>query len=419
MKSYFIIIFYFIFSFFPIKENSLKIDEYYNHYPTASNIYNYGFSVIKDTSKYLAANTPLPYFFSVIPAKLFNINISINYLRFVNIVFSFLSLLIIYKLFIQLKSSLPIEKSLIIFFYPYFLKVSFTYYMAIYGLFFYLLFLKKNESTNQNYLLSGIIISFAFLSQQFYLSTFFIAFYLLFKDLSKDRFFNILKFASPIVISVLLILILWKGLTPENYRFHGIGFDLTKITAILISIGITSLPFNIFYIYSLKDKPFLKNKNIYQFLLVLVLTIIFTKYFYPIYSEKGGYNLITGISFNFINKIEKFNYIISLFVKSIFIISAILFFYRIILIRNINIFNLKSFLNFNNIEVSIFLLSIGFVFNILLAERHLLPLIITILFYELQKKENKIFIRIILILMSLIGSTYFYYYLYLQQNFYL
>lgn len=152
----------------------MKVDEYYHHVPTIENLNKFGISTITDTTKYFAANTPLPYLITLVPIKIFNFSLTLNYLRTINAIISFICILIIYYLFKTFNTSYRLEKTLIIFFYPYYLKPSFTYYMAIWGISFYLLLLLFLFAYNgkNKYLLAGLIVSFSILSQQFYLPIF-------------------------------------------------------------------------------------------------------------------------------------------------------------------------------------------------------------------------------------------------------
>lgn len=407
----------------------MKIDEYYNHYPTVKNINLNGFNAITDTNKYLAANTPLPYLISLLPLKIFNLRLSIGYLRLVNIIISFITITIIYFLFIKVNSLYPLEKTLILFFYPYFLKTSFTYYMSIFGLLFYFLFLTYYQDEIKNYLISGLLIAFSILSQQFYLTLFFGLILILFLQsiYGYTTIKDIIFFDLPIILLFLPLVYIWKGVVPANYSFHSVEIDLTKITAMLISIGLITLPFNFFYPNNVKIKSLFNNKYIWLLLAFFIISLILSILFYPSFAEKGGYSKITGITFHLVHVFDNFNNLLGMFIKLLLILSGLLNLYFLIFPNgiswkrttickelNINFFH-KKLLGVLRICIISFLF--GFIFNVLMAERHLIPLILSILFYNLIYLSNPTIIRLLLIIYILIGSIYFYQYLFIQQSY--
>lgn len=407
----------------------MKIDEYYNHYPTVKNIYDYGLSAIPDTTKYLAANTPLPYFISVFASKTFNFELSLKNLRLINITFSFFTLLLVYYLFSYFKTEFSLEKILIIFFYPYFLKPSFTYYMAIYGLFFYLLFLIVLLSEEKQYFWAGLFISFAILSQQFYLSIFFGFCLVLLVQFfyNKLKIIEIIKFTLPTIVLTLPLIYIWKGLTPPSFNFHSIGVDLTKMTSVLVSIGVISLPFILYKLYQEREGFFKNFNNRTIILIFLVISFALSSFFYPELEKRGGYEKITGMTFNSISMIENFSFIASFIFKVIIVFIGIIGLYLGIISYfsnrlkqlNLTIFieNIISLNNHKILLINSFFLIIGFSFNILLAERHLLPLIITILIYYLIDFKDIKILRALLFIYFIVGSIHFYYYLFISKSF--
>jgi len=407
----------------------MKIDEYYNHCPTVKNIYDYGISAITDTTKYLVANTPLPYIITVFSSKTFNFNLNLKNLRIINITISFFTLLLINYLFITFKTEFSLEKTLIIFFYPYFIKPSFTYYMAIWGLLFYVLFILQLKSENKKYFLAGLFLSFAVLSQQFYLSIFLGLTFFLFMAFINDKIklTDLLKFILPIFILFFPLIFFWKGLVPPHFNFHSVGFDLTKITSILISIGVIAFPFVLYDLVKNNTNTF-QNRNIIKILISFtIVTLILILFFYPTLEKRGGFGKITGMTFNFINLISDYNLFIGFLLKFTFLFSGILFLYLLIINpsnvkkpfkhseRFLDYFNLPDFISLLKILVLFFV--IGFSFNILLAERHLLPLIVTILFLSLINFNNKLILRLLLLIYLIVGTSYFYYYLYIQNSY--
>jgi len=407
----------------------MKIDEYYNHYPTVNNINQYGIQAVIDTTKYLAANTPFPYLLTTLILKTFDIELNLRNLRLINIIISFFTTILIYKLFLKLSVEYPLEKTLIIFFYPYFIKPSFTYYMSIWGLLFYVLFILQLKSENKKYFLAGLFLSFAVLSQQFYLSIFLGLTFFLFISFINDKIklTDLLKFILPIFILFFPLIFFWKGLVPPHFNFHSVGFDLTKITSILISIGVIAFPFVLYDLVKNKTNTF-QNRNINKILISFtIVTLILILFFYPTLEKRGGFGKITGMTFNFINLISDYNLFIGFSLKFTFLFSGILFLYLLIInpsnvkkpfkhsVRFLDYFNLPDFISLLKILVLFFV--IGFSFNILLAERHLLPLIVTILFLSLINFNNKLILRLLLLIYLIVGTSHFYYYLYIQNSY--
>jgi len=420
---------YFIFGLISLSHNKMKIDEFYNHYPTVTNINNYGLSTVSDTGKYIAANNPLPYFLTVLPARIFGIKLSLRYLRIFNTLVSFFTILLIFFLLIRLKTNFVLEKTLIIFFFPYFLKPSFTYYMAIYGLLFYILFIKFLLNEEKKYLLSGIFIALAIFSQQFYLSIYFGMVFILLVNLfqNKLKWSELAKFTLPTILLFTPLVYIWKGVVPPSFNFHSVGIDLTKITSVFVSTGVIFLPF-VFYELIRKRDYFLSNRQNFKILVfLLIIAIIFAFLFYPDLEKKGGYGKITGITFNFLYSVEQFNFLLAFLLKVLFIFTALTGMSLIFFPQNIvngkqlklkdYLKNLLSLNAINLLKILIFFFALGFSFNILLAERHLLPLIVTILLYHFINFNNLLILRLTLGAYILVGSIYFYYYLFIQESF--
>lgn len=161
-------------------------------------------------------------------------------------------------------------------------------------------------------------------------------------------------------------------------------------------------------------------------ILIFSISIILAIFFYPALEKRGGYEKITGISFNVIYQIEKIVGESVILLKIFIIFIGILFFY--LSLRNSKLFNIQICLDSlvneslstskkNILIIFIIFLSIGFLFNTLLAERHLLPLIVTILLYNLINFNNAMLLRFILLIYILTGLIYFYYYIYISSSF--
>jgi hypothetical protein len=392
----------------------LKIDEWYNHLPMVQKMYEIGFFNMAVSDNYSAANPPLPYLFTFIPHKIIGIPPSIITARIITALFSFLTLIIAYKIFLLLQSDYPLIKTLIILFYPYFLKPSFTFYMAVYGLLFFLAayyILQKDKKNPFLVLTAGICAAAAILSQQFYLIILVpFMIYLIYErdDLHKIKNIftrrNILMvslFFLPVLLFTLPIFFLWGGLTHPNYSFHRISPDITNLTSILISFGGFLLP------VSLINYRYLKSKIHLVFIAAAVVLVVF---FYPEWSIKAGDGEITGMSFNFIEIVGGVSFLLGLILKVSLVFSGIFIIYLTAMLLKMNV---KIFL----LGITIMIMCAGFVFNEFLAERHLLPLIVTLYIVHLSYINRKSILYLWLGMQGTIGIIYFYYYLFIQQSF--
>lgn len=409
LKIYLIIGSFLTFLFLSQLQDMAKIDEYYNHFPTVITIFNNNFFEIITSENYKAANTPLPYLLSVLPYKILGTLPTLRGLRLINSLVALITLLVIC---FYLKSE-NLNKEFytigLIFFYPYFLKPAFTYYMAIYGLLFSIIslyLLSRHKPSSGNWLLIGIFISLAVLSQQFYLML--IPAFLLYLKFSPDKIkikvrYGIL-FILPILILVSPIFLMWNGLTHPNYSFHSTNIDFTKITAILLVIGVTFF----FYFLSL-----LKYFNKKLFILSLFLSLILNLFLYPDFSIKGGFERITGYTFHFIHLATKFNFFIGFLTRYIAVTIGIYVIYDLFKKMIIN----KS--NYNDIIFFLILsmMMLGFIFNTLLAERHLLPIIVFLVIYSIKTISSKLLVKIWLGVHMFIGTLYYLYYLFFQPSY--
>ncbi|MBX3008333.1 MAG: hypothetical protein KF816_09935 [Melioribacteraceae bacterium] len=392
----------------------MKIDEYYNHIPLLQLVHNDGFYNVISSDNYLAANTPLPYLIGSNIATILFTEPTIFLARIINALFALGSLLLIYYFFNKsVKSRYPLLKSLIILFYPYFMKPAFSYYMAIYGIFFFIvaLILIHDLKSDLKYLFASTALSLAILSQQFYLSVIIALAVILVQEsfiISEENrlrsFSNrsakpFIYLIIPILILLLPLFILWGGLTHPNYSFHRVSFDLTRITIILIPIGIFLTPINIINILS---------QNKFTIIIVVIFALIMALFNYPNFADRGGEGRITGISFHFINIISNMNWPIGIIVKTAFISLGIF---------NILSISKKTVVTDSPFRVIFFLLLAGFLFNQLLAERHLLPLIVSGYLLLLSSVNNKTILRMALIVQMFIGTTYYLYYMFIQKSY--
>jgi len=158
---------YILFSTVSLFQGQAKIDEYSNHLPVLQGMYEQGYFSYILSDDYKTANTPLPYLFALLIAKITSANSFLIISRSSNFIFSFLTLLLFLFLLKRLESRYKYSVLLLLF-YPYFIKTSFVFYLSIYGLFFLLLaiYLSTKETKLRSFSsgLSGVA---ALLSQQF------------------------------------------------------------------------------------------------------------------------------------------------------------------------------------------------------------------------------------------------------------
>lgn len=398
-----IIIFYIIFTILSQIQTKQKIDEYFNHYPTVLEIYKNGLFETIRTDNYKAANTPLPYLLSLMPYKISGKAPDIKSLRIFNILIAALCLLIIIKYTNHENKFISLG---LVFFYPYFLKTAFTYYMAIYGLLFFfitLVLMKIKNETSWKWFLVGLSTAAAILSQQFYLiliPSFLL--YILFFDGSnnKNKALQSFNFFMPSLLFTLPIFILWNGLTHPHYSFHQVKPDLTKLTSLLLVSGCVL----IFYFLSI-----IKNLDRKIFFFFLVISLLLNALLYPEFSEKGGFEKITGYTFHLIHVVEKFNYYLSFLFKFLLVSVGLYGIYSL----------LKIMYNKNELFYFILLIMLiaGFIFNVLLAERHLLPLVVFIIIYSSVNIKSERLLKLWYTFQVIFGVGYFIYYLYYQPNY--
>ncbi|MEM4260919.1 MAG: hypothetical protein QXG00_06790 [Candidatus Woesearchaeota archaeon] len=386
--------------------DKFKIDEYYNHYPTVLAIYNDGLIKTLKSDNYKAANTPLPYLLSLVPYKISGKAPDIKSLRAFNSLIALLCLLVISYFTKYIHNENNFIHLGVVFFYPYFLKPAFTYYLSIYGLLFFFITLyvvKIQSETILKWFWVGLSVAAAILSQQFYLVLIpAILLHIIFFD-ESDIKSKVLKSFIFIVTSLLLtlpIFIIWNGLTHPNYTFHQINLDFTKFTSIFLISG------SILFFYFLSV---IKNLDKKVFAIFLAVSFLLNTFLYPEFSIKGGYEKITGYTFHFIHIIENFNYVLSFLVR-FFLVSIGL--YGVYDLIN-KMVTQKDFI----LSLILILIIVGFMFNELLAERHLLPLVVLLILYSSFQIKSKHLLNLWFFFQVILGSGYFIYYLFYQTNY--
>ena len=391
-----ILIIYSVFGFISINVHNIHFDEREFHLPTLELFYNSNPITAIKSAEYKSENTPLPYIIVSLPLKIFHITPTLTMARLFNILISLIVLFIFIQLCDGKKNNLIIP-ALILLFYPYFLKPSFVFFMSIYGLIFFLLFIYLIEKkTSINSLLSGFSLAAAILCQQFYLIVFvfYIGYWLYKEYLTEsgpksilDLFYFLLPFVLP-----LIVFLLWSGLTPPGLRFRNVEFSFESFTGVLVTLGSMLFPYMIFNIKEIKVRGLIT---------ILFLSVLLVLFAFPVWVNQPTVGGISGLTFNFLDKVNDYNGLVSFILKSLFCFlgmgSFIIFFKKAD--------DKKSWF----LLLLYVVLAIGFSLNRLPSERHMLPLI-TIAYLFIFNRVNKKFIyKYWLAYQVIIGGVYFYY----------
>jgi len=384
-----------------IKENP-HFDEINSHLPTLNLFYSSNPVDAFQSGDYKSASTPLPYIIASIPYKIFNSVPDIFSARLINLLISLITMFIFIRL-CDFKSKNILYPALILFFYPYFIKPSFLFFMSIYGLLFFLLFVYFVKKDNRiGYILGGLSLSLAILSQQFYLVlfVFYIGFLLYnFKkyNFNKEKLLDILLFILPFILPI-VVFILWDGLTHPNYRYWGTEFNIQNITSVFIILGSALLPFLIFGIERIRKL---------HLVFILSISVLLVLFAYPEWVNKPTAGGILGYTFHSLALIGDFSSIISFLLKVSLCLLGLL---SLVILYNKTGSDKRKLLYFLFIT-----LVIGFTFNKLPSERHLLPLIAVayLLSFSVIKKDT--IYKIWLAFQLIIGSVYFYYIMFIYS----
>ena len=385
-----------------IKENP-HLDETDSHLPTLKSFYSSNPVDAFQSADYKSASTPLPYIIASIPYKIFNLTPDIFTARLINILFSLLTIFLFIRL-CDFKTNIILYPALILFFYPYFIKPSFLFFMSIYGLLFFMLFIYFVKKSNRTgYFLGGLSLSLAILSQQFYLVVF--VFYLGFQlfntkktNFNKDKLFDILLFILPFILPV-VVFIFWGGLTHPSYRYWGAEFNIKNLTSLFIVLGSAMLPFLIFSVAQIR-KLYL--------VILLPLSVLLVLFAYPEWVNQPTVGGISGYTFHSLALVGNFSSISSFLLK---VLLCSLGLFSLVILYNKGGSDKRKLLYFLFIT-----LAIGFTFNKLPSERHLLPLIAVAYMLTFSVIKKDVIYRVWLTFQIIIGSVYFYYIMFIYSS---
>ncbi len=388
-----IVVLFVLFSILSLTHSQLKIDEKYYHIPALELVNEYGLYAVFDHN-YSAANTPIPYFIASLTSKLTGIDTDLKFARAVNICVSIISfmLLVLYLLKKQYKNYWLL---LIVFFHPYILKSSFTYYMSMYGLLFFILFLffiEKTSKNNADALYAGLALSFGILTQQFYIALIPVFYILLWNEngrsINGKYIYKAFLFTLPMLLPLGLF-IGWGGLTHQNFRVHAIGLHLTNLTGLLASLGFFFFPF----ILLTRQRIDIKSGSILFFVsLILVL------FFSPLWQSGPAPGMISGITYHGLEIVRGFSSPLKLFLETLLVTFGLLLL-KVLMHK-------KSRLSLEILIIILFI--IGYCFNSYFSERHLIPVefFLYLLVWEKVEWQEA---RFWLVYQFFIGSSYFYY----------
>jgi hypothetical protein len=276
--------------------------------------------------------------------------------------------------------------------------------MSIYGLFFFLLFIyfvKKRNGTG--YLLGGLSLSLAILSQQFYLVVFLFYIGFLFYNskkynFNKEKLLDLPLFILPFILP-LVVFILWGGITHPAYRYWDAEFNIQNLTSIFIVLGSAMLPFLIFSVSGIRKL---------HLVILLPLSVLLVLFAYPEWVNEPTVGGISGYTFHSLALVGNFSSISSFLLKVLLCMLGI---------ASLFILYKKTGNDKNRLLYFLFLfLVIGFCFNKLPSERHLIPLV-SMAYLIAFSLINKVFIyKVWLVFQLIIGSVYFYYIMFVYSS---
>lgn len=389
-----ILVSFLVFGIISVVFGKIQLDEREFHLPTAKSFYGESFfdAIIGDD--YKTASTPLPYIITASLHKAAGIEPALWSVRGVNIAVSFLTMILLISLLRDMKIT-PFPYIAVVFFYPYFLKPSFTFHMAGFGLLFYVLFLKYvSDKRSIGQIISGLALCCAILSQQFYLILAALPFLQMLlpgrANVTPGKILSLFVMIFICLVPVLILFFIWGGLTHPNFRTWGVQFSLQNLTGALTVIGVTFFPVLM---------TELKNENPKWLVAMGLAGFLFCFFFFPKWSSVPGPGSMPGMTFNLLERITVFNPIGGMISKT-FLIFWGLFSIKVLV---------KSNATNQNWLMALGLMVLAFSINKIPSERHMLPMVVTamIMMFPIVKPA---FVRNTwLPYQALIGIIYFIY----------
>lgn len=245
----------------------LVMDEVF-HYKQIDMFYQNNFSLVEKLTV-----IPGYHFLLALICKLFN-NCSLQLVRFINIIFAFLSYLIFYFTARQRKEETAIYKLLLFVFLPILFPYAFFVYTDTMSLLFILLAFYFAQ--NKKYRLSGFIGMLSLLIRQNNIFwVFFIAIYIYnkkyknktinYKEMIKDYMYFILSF-----ILLFIFIIINQGLVVGDKSHHPFKISFTNLYFFLFTVFCLFLPYQYYNLLSI-IKKLKNNKKILYYIIAFFI----------------------------------------------------------------------------------------------------------------------------------------------------
>jgi hypothetical protein len=382
-------------------------DELNFNMPTALNFYQNSIPDAMSGEGYTSGTTPLPF----ILLKLMTLGSypDIIIYRIISFLFSISAVVL---LMIFLNKYVPQKEavfiSLLMLYQPYFLKSSLTFYTASFGLLFLILFLLlyfKNDPSKLNSLFMGMASAAAILCQQIYIALPMV--YTIFLFLNHSSLKKPIKpvhhflFYLPHIFPALLF-ITWGGLTHDQPRDEIINgsasimeficnvIPFKNFTAVLTICGFYIFPASVYFIRKIK----------WRYLLIfLIISILLAAFNTPVFTNSPQYNHVTGLVHRLICYASFYLHPVAGEILRVSCLTSLFVFVFLL-------FNEAGSKNSGYLNILIITFIILFCFDILLSERHLIPLIV-LLFVTLSGfKISAFYYYCWIFMMLLLGGGY-------------
>jgi 4-amino-4-deoxy-L-arabinose transferase-like glycosyltransferase len=269
---------------------TLKGDEQNYHFPLSLKFAS-EFPKFDFITNYSSANAPLPYVLVATVMQVFGTHVYVA--RATTMIVSLTCLFLFASVAKKLHlSHIPLLTGLL-FLQPHFIGTSFVFYTPLYGMVFALGFLAvwihEGRKHFWYYCKSGMLVSLAILSQQFYLM--FIAAFMFdaiaqgwhSRGIKANEMWSGLGFLIPLALPALLFYS-WHGLVLPEFAVHGLSLRLDNIVFFLIFLGFYFFP------VALQGMRTISGRQ----LVPLVGALAFFFLFRPVWSQEHTASTITG-----------------------------------------------------------------------------------------------------------------------------